>query len=430
MKLSELKENLYRNSVGKDTKELTSRVRELELILGLLKKINGSLVLEDVLYSVLINAIKLANAERGFIVLKNKEGGLDFELGLDAKGNILPEHFFNISTTVVEDVFLTGQSRFIEGAQGDNDNHPSKSILRLALQTILCSPLIVENKKVGVIYVDSKVLSKININEITNMFEILASQAAVAIHNAAMYEELKKAKKDAEASDRLKSAFLSQMSHEIRTPLNTMLNYNALLREEFKDKVSEEMSFIFSGMDNSGNRIIRTLDNVLNMSLLLSGKFEIVPKALNLEKIISKILIELRSLADSKNLKIEFINNIDYPILIGDEYTLTMLFQNLIDNAIKFTSEGFVKIEISKTKSSKIKVEVEDSGTGISEDYLDNLFTIFSQEEIGYTRKYEGTGLGLALVKEFSKLNNCKVDVVSTKNVGTKFTVTFDKTQA
>ncbi len=107
---------------------------------------------------------------------------------MDSNGKELPESLFHISNSVVEDVFYNGQSRFIEGAQSDVTLESSKSILRLDLQTILCSPLITDENKIGVIYVDSKHLHKIKEKDITNTFEILAGQAAAAIRNAQLYQ--------------------------------------------------------------------------------------------------------------------------------------------------------------------------------------------------------------------------------------------------
>ncbi|MGE5438202.1 MAG: GAF domain-containing protein, partial [Syntrophothermus sp.] len=139
MKFSEFKSLVDNNSVQDVSAE---KLKNLELILDIVKSINGSLILEDVLELVLKNAIKLTNSDRGFIVLKNPSGNLEFKLGLNADNKSLPESSFHISNSVVQDVSETGQSRFIENAQGDNDNDPSKSILVLELQTILCSPLI------------------------------------------------------------------------------------------------------------------------------------------------------------------------------------------------------------------------------------------------------------------------------------------------
>jgi hypothetical protein len=145
MKFSEFKKNIDSGIKSSLDNDLTSeKAKNLEVILNILNSINRSLILEDVLELVLKNAIRLTNSERGFIVLKGGTGGLEFKLGLDSNNKELPESLFQISNSVVEDVFYNGQSRFIEGAQSDATLENSKSILRLDLQTILCSPLITD----------------------------------------------------------------------------------------------------------------------------------------------------------------------------------------------------------------------------------------------------------------------------------------------
>ena len=163
-------------------------MKSLEAILNIVNTINRSLILEDVLELVLKNAIRLTQSERGFIVLQNNSGDLEFKLGMNEQNENLPKQLFEVSNTVVEDVFKNGQSIFLEGAQSDTAYDTTKSILKLDLQTILCSPLITNGKKIGVIYVDSKHLHKIKVREITGTFEILAGQAATAIRNAQLYD--------------------------------------------------------------------------------------------------------------------------------------------------------------------------------------------------------------------------------------------------
>ena len=138
MKFSEFKKNIddgIKNTVSDE--ESSEKVKHLETILNIANTINRSLIIEDVLELVLKNAIRLTNSERGFIVLQNARGNLDFKIGLDSENKPLPENLFHISNTVVEDVFYHGQSIFIEGAQSDATYDPSKSILKLDLQTIL-----------------------------------------------------------------------------------------------------------------------------------------------------------------------------------------------------------------------------------------------------------------------------------------------------
>ncbi len=189
MKFSEFKKNIddgIKNVIADS--ESSDRTKSLEAILNIVNTINRSLILEDVLELVLKNAIRLTQSERGFIVLQNAAGELEFKLGLNEQNENLPKQLFEVSNTVVEDVFQNGQSIFLEGAQSDTAYDTTKSILKLDLQTILCSPLITNGKKIGVIYVDSKHLHKIKVREITGTFEILAGQAATAIRNAQLYD--------------------------------------------------------------------------------------------------------------------------------------------------------------------------------------------------------------------------------------------------
>jgi hypothetical protein len=170
--------------------------------------------------------------------------GLEYKLGLDSENNFLDEKFFNVSTTVVEDVFFTGQSKFIEGAQSDTDNDPSKSILRLELQTILCSPLITEDKKIGVIYVDSKHLHKIKIKDLTDTFEILAGQAAIAIRNAQLFNGQVKAYNALQEANSLliqaeRKALKSSIDSEIGQSLQGLVHL-ALLETESQMRTIEK----------------------------------------------------------------------------------------------------------------------------------------------------------------------------------------------
>ncbi|OGU54759.1 MAG: hypothetical protein A2V66_08290 [Ignavibacteria bacterium RBG_13_36_8] len=429
MKLSEFRQNLeidkrlYYTAQESDTK-----AKDLELILDVVKNINSSLILDDVLALVLMHAIEITDSERGFIVLKNSDGRLEYKLGMDSKGIKLPEHFFNISTSVVEDVYFTGRSKFIEGAQSDVNKNLSKSILNLALQTILCSPLTTGDKKIGVIYVDSRYLKSIHKKEITYTFEILAGQAAIAIRNAQLYEDLSIAKENAERSDKLKTEFLAQMSHEIRTPLNTVLNSAGIIKEEIEDKNNDGLEEYFDIIECSGKRLIRTVDLILNMSEIQTGTIKVEPIALDIYNDVMHDLYEQYKIAaEEKGLKLHIKKNVVVCKIKADEYCVNQIFANLIDNAIKYTHEGEIKISIEQVNDSTY-VSVSDTGIGISKEYLHNLFNPFSQEDQGYSRRFEGNGLGLALVKKYCDLNNAQIEVESEKGKGSTFKVIFNNT--
>jgi len=240
-------------------------------------------------------------------------------------------------------------------------------------------------------------------------------------------KEILKSKEVAEKSDKLKSEFLAQMSHEIRTPVNTVLSFAGLLNDELYDQINEELRGTFQIMQHAGKRIIRTIDLILNMSQIQTNTYDFNAVKFDLnEKIIKPILKEYEKSIRDKNLELKFITSGEEQFIVADEYTVGQIFHNLIDNAIKYTQSGFVEISVVKSNENKLVASVLDSGIGISSEYLPNIFKLFSQEEQGYTRRFEGNGLGMALVKKYCDLNNADITVLSEKGKGTKFTVTFN----
>ncbi len=241
--------------------------------------------------------------------------------------------------------------------------------------------------------------------------------------------ELKnKATKAAEAAVKMKTEFLAQMSHEIRTPLNSILSYTQLLKDETIDLIPEHLKFSFDMINNGGRRLIRTIDLILNVSELQTGTYEpIKEKSDIIEEIIIPLIGEFQSAAKAKNLDLIFSNDLGqekYSCLI-DIYTITQILANLIDNAIKYTNKGNVTVRAYKNIDNLFSIDVKDTGIGISEEFQKTLFEPFTQEEQGYSRKFEGNGLGMALVKEYCKINNVEISVTSKKNIGTTFTLVF-----
>ncbi|PKL88071.1 MAG: hypothetical protein CVV23_12045 [Ignavibacteriae bacterium HGW-Ignavibacteriae-2] len=241
-------------------------------------------------------------------------------------------------------------------------------------------------------------------------------------------DQLIQAKNHAEKSDLLKTEFLAQMSHEIRTPINSILSFTGLLREELNDKLPYELKDAFNVIEDGGRRLTRTIDLILNMAQLQTGNFEPNIKKLNIDKdILTSVIQELQGTAKTKGLKLNYNLLSDRTFINGDEYTLGQIFINLIENAIKYTRSGSVDVNVRyNAVDGKIIVDIADTGIGISEDYLPHLFDKFTQEYAGYTRFYEGNGLGLALVKKYVEINDAEISVISQKEKGSTFTVKFN----
>lgn len=413
--------------------------KKLEIILNIVNTINKTLVIEDVLSLVLKNAISLTGTERGFIVLKSAEGNLEFSLGISVSQGELTKNDFSISKSVVDDVFITSESRFIESAQSGWEGDKGQSIFNLELQTILCSPLIVSGEKIGVIYVDSKHLHKVKIQGTTKMFEILAGQAATAIRNAQLYnaqlatnellEESNKqlliARDEAERSDKLKSDFLTQMSHEIRTPIHVLMSYSGLIKAEIDDSLDSDLKSKFNTIEKAAERIFRTTELILNMSEVSTGAYEYIESEFNIYDTLLVIYNDLKSRVDDSKINFTIDNRLSNSMLRADKYSVHQIFTQIIDNAVTYTAIGEISIILDTTKDGRTEIIIKDSGIGISEKYYPNLFLPFTQEEQGYSRKYDGNGLGLALVKKYCDLNQAKITISSKKGEGTEVKVLF-----
>lgn len=238
------------------------------------------------------------------------------------------------------------------------------------------------------------------------------------------------AKEKAEKMDRMKSEFLAQMSHEIRTPINSMLSFVSLIQEEVKGKIDDELQESFGMIYSAGKRIIRTIELLLNMSEMQTGNYDHNPKSTDIhEEVLLPLTKDFRVLAANKNLNLTYTFRPEHPKLWVDQYSVAQIFRHLIDNAIIYTKSGNININYSYD-GKNVRVEVEDTGIGISKEYLENLFEPFSQEDRGYTRKFEGNGLGLALVKRYCDLNGARIEAESEKGKGTKFTVIFEVNHA
>ncbi len=239
-------------------------------------------------------------------------------------------------------------------------------------------------------------------------------------------QELINARNKAEQSERLKSEFLAQMSHEIRTPLNIIISSSEFIKNELYDNVDDDLRTLFYGIQSSGKRLIVTIDQILKMSEIQTSTYDHNPRSFDLvNEVIENIVLPFKNLAISKGIDFTINNNLTESRMLADKDAVEQIIYNLIDNAIKYTLEGSVQVDLENQGKKKI-VSVRDTGIGISKEFLSKIFEPFSQEEQGYTRKFEGNGLGLSLVKKYCDLNNADILVESKKGKGSVFKVIFN----
>lgn len=280
-------------------------------------------------------------------------------------------------------------------------------------------------KKNGDLFWESVLISPLinNNGDITNFVAVKED----ITEKKTMISELIEAKEMAESANKLKDAFIANISHEIRTPLNGLLGMSGLIRDTFHGNIKKEDEELFVGIDFSSKRIIRTVDMILNYSRLQVGKFPVFRKNMELPLVCENLVNEYLKAAKHKSLDLQFQNNCGVANIYADEYSITMAISNLIDNAIKFTLQGSIKIILLKNENDEIILQVKDTGIGIREDYMDKIFEPYLQEQMGYGRAYDGVGLGLSLVKKVLNLNDAEISIISKKGEGTTFSINFGK---
>jgi len=429
MKLSEFY-NFKKNQEGSRDYRYGCNIEELNQILNIVRKINNSLNLDEVLQSVLENALKITETYRGFIVLKNKNDKLEFRIGLNKFGQKLRKSSFSVSELAVEDVFNTKESIIIAGGKDVSENEYLNNCSIFPIKTIFCVPLIVDGESLGVIYVDCPEVRNIKKLDIAYSFEILAEHAAIAINNAKIHQQLEREKRKAENAEKLKGDFLTLISHEIRNPLNFMMTHAQLLQSVINGNIDEDYIESFEIINRGGKRLLRSIELALNASEINNGSYKIRNEATELIRdIFQPIMKEYENTAHKKGIgfNLNYDLNDNYNINC-DTHSVSLSFIHLIDNAVKFTDEGEVNINIFRDKETKnLIVEIEDTGIGIATDYYPSIYEQFTQEETGYTRSYDGMGLGLALAKSYLDLNKFQISFESEKNVGTKFTIILNQ---
>lgn len=256
-------------------------------------------------------------------------------------------------------------------------------------------------------------------------FEIVSRVISAAIELESFVRELTKAKKEAEKSDRLKSEFIAQISHEIRSPVNVMLSFLGMLWEEMKEEKGSELTAIYDTINKAAKRLVRSIDLLIESSEIQSGIYQPDFKELNLiDEILEPAIQSYKFYAEEKGLKVIRKSNNVISNIYGDSKTINVVIDNLLSNAVKYTNEGSIEIK-DYNKEDRLIVEIIDSGEGISEEYLDNIFKPFSQENEGYARKYDGMGLGMFIVKNYCKLNKIELGIETSPGEGTKFILEF-----
>ncbi len=322
----------------------------------------------------------------------------------------------------------------LNNMQSDTDPK-AEGLRKLGVRAYICQSLMAGNEILGTLSFGSRKKDKFESDEI-EFIKTIGHYVATAKKRLRDERNLKESEaralelaRNAEAANIAKSDFLANMSHEIRTPMNAIVGLTNILDNQIMD--ASKQKELFKTLKESSKQLLELINDVLDISKIESENFELEIIPLDLDEIINEIISIHNVKATEKNLplKIEYLTKPETQF-IGDPLRIKQILMNLVSNAIKFTSKGSVTIQIDcqpskDNEKSAICINVIDTGIGIQEGHLNNIFGKFNQADNSMTRKYGGTGLGLAISKKLIEAMNGHIEVSSVYEQGSRFSITL-----
>ena len=322
----------------------------------------------------------------------------------------------------------------------------------LPVKSALCVPIESSRSgRLGVLAIGHCHLERASSREDLNLLASFGVQAAIAIGNAQLINQIEAQNAQLLEATQLKSQFLANMSHELRTPMNAIIGFSQVLLRQRRDALSPSQVDMIERILRNGKNLLDLINDILDLSKIEAGKMEAHPEFFNLDELIHHTCESLHPLANSKSLNFVFENQIGTCAIYHDSIRIKQVITNLVSNAIKFTDNGEVCVELKYAKTSdqiieissseviapnlndqaalspfatsNILISVRDTGIGIEPEFQRTIFEQFRQVDQSSTRRHGGTGLGLAITEQLVLVMGGTIYVESVVNQGSTFTV-------
>ena len=290
-------------------------------------------------------------------------------------------------------------------------------------RTVLGVPMLREGVPIGLLSVTRSEVRPFTDKQI-ELVSTFADQAAIAIENVRLFDEIQDKSRQLEEASQHKSQFLANMSHELRTPLNAIMGYTELMADGAYGEPSEKMMGVLKRLESNGRHLLGLINDVLDLSKIEAGQLVLELSDYSVQDIAQTVRSTLEPLAADKKLAFKLELPTELPPGRGDGRRLTQVLINLVGNAIKFTDAGEVAIKVEANNVS-FYVAVRDTGPGISAADQAKLFQEFQQADNAITRKKGGTGLGLAISKRIIEMHGGKIWVEFQPGQGSTFAFTL-----
>lgn len=418
---SEAMEN-YQETIA----NLEYRIAYLERIAEVSQTLNSTLELESLLKNITQVATELTDTEACSILLYNKETGeLRFiPATISTSAEKLMDVVVPLDNSIAGWVFRKVRPILIRDAKSDprwNSNADATS--NFDTRSILGVPLKIKREVIGVLELINKKGDQGFSQDDIQIATTLAAQVAVAIENARLWKGIQQAYQDLEDLDKLKSEFVNVASHELRTPLAVLLGYATFLRDQVSEQGSEQLEIVVS----SAVKLRGLIDDMVNLRHIKADDIQLDVEIFSMRDLVKEVLAEFQNLIKAKFLKVktQFTEGDDPVNMEGDRQKIYLVIANLLSNAVKFTPEqGVIFVSLGRIEQ-RIILKIADTGIGIPKKDFTRIFEDFYQVEPTLTRRYEGLGVGLSIVKGMIEVHKGEISVESVVGKGSLFTITL-----
>jgi signal transduction histidine kinase len=416
----------------------------LQTVLDLSRQMAETRTLSPLLDYAMGEAIRLVGAERGYLVLINTDESLDFRVAQVPPGEATANAVDQISRTILNAVVSTGSPLVVRDAGLDPTFSTARSVMLLKLRSVMCVPLIARGEVLGAIYVENRSAEgRFNEDDLTPL-SLFANQAAIAIENAQLNEELEaritertrelesaktsieKNWQEAVEANRLGTVWLGNVAHDMRAPLTIVLSSLELLKDgAFGEVNARQIEWIRRAYDAAG-RALKLTNDVFDLSKLELGGLRLDPEHTALEAFLQDAYDTCRGLPWPPGVEFRLSLPDSLPTLDLDPGRIQQVLMNLLANAIRFTDQGNVTLYAEyEPGRPDVRVGVRDTGTGISAEDVAHLFRRFVQAAPPKDKRRRGTGLGLAISKELVEMHGGRLSVETKLGAGSDFYFTL-----
>jgi signal transduction histidine kinase len=408
--------------IQEKNRELTDSLEQQTATSRILQVIAGSPTdIQPVLDAVAESAARLCEATDARIRLIDGDGT---KLVASFGANPAPEFLLKSSDNVAGRAIMLRQTIHMPDLMVSNEFPESKIILeRTGTRAILGTPLMREGVPIGVIVIRRTEARPFSDKQIA-LLKTFADQAVIAIENVRLFQEIEEKNKQLEAASRHKSQFLANMSHELRTPLNAIIGFTRLVLRKTEGQIAPLQTDNLQKVLVSSEHLLNLINGVLDLSKVEAGRMEVFAETFKLDEIVRLAVSTVEPMLKDGRVRLRTEVAREMPPLHTDREKLKQSLLNLLSNAAKFTEQGEIKVS-AWSENGSLKLMVSDTGIGMTPEALKVIFDEFRQADMSTTRKYGGTGLGLALVKKFVELMGGQIAAESEAGKGSKFTITM-----